>query len=1236
MSRWTKRATWLIFAVVLGSALPAGAAPADEQSLIAVLQSDKPAAEKAAACRSLKTVGTARAVPALAPLLADKDLSYWARYALGTMPCPEAGAALRDALAKASGVIRSGIIDSIGERADREAVPALAELVRGDDPQVVASAAVALGRIGGAEAAQALRTARGKAPAAAQPAIADGLLLAAERFLAAGDKKSAAAIYRELGEPPAPEYVRTAAFRGLVLASDDQATALLAKAFAGNDRAAQRAALQLVREVRGEGVTKAIAEMIAGAAPADQAPLIEALRQRGDPAAAPAVIVAAESPAPEVRAAALAALGTLGDASIAARLAEVAAKAAGPDQDAAREALAQLRDPKVREVLVAALPKATPAVQAEIVRALGRRLEKAAVPMLVKMAETGDDATRPAALRSLAALADAGAAGDLIRLLRQAKTDAERDAAEQALAAACGRGERPEASVALVLAGMKDAPVAVRASLLRVAGRVGGAEALQALRAGLTDGDATIREAALRTMADFSGPEAAPDLLKLAADAPVPGQRVLAVRGYWRLVGLADRRPTAERWKMCEVAMAIAQRPEEKKLGLTEMAKVPHVGALKLAESLASDEAVAAEAQAACVQIAAALMATQPVEAKAALQKIADTAKDENLRAQAAKALGAVDQHVGYITAWLVAGPYRQAGKQCRELFDIPFPPERPGAADVQWKPAPAPADPSLAWQVDLLSVVDADQCVVYAKSRVYSPREQRVRLEIGSDDGIKLWLNGKLAHSNNVLRPLKAGSDQADAVLQEGWNDFLAKITQNNMGCGLCIRVRGPGGGTLEGLRSEASAAVETNPLNKESESMNRRDFLKVSAAGAGVVAGLASAGSVAHGAAAEPAASAAPAAPAEFVVPPGVIDDRAKWTKITLDKTFRSEGVAVGDINKDGKLDIMAGEVWYEAPDWKMHEIATPGTYNAAGGYSKCFQNYAMDVNGDGWIDSLVITFPGQDAVWFENPQGKPGPWKRRVLAKNACNETPLFADLLGNGKPVLIFPSNGRMAWFGVPKDLEGLWDIHAISEAKAPGCVQFSHGLGLGDINGNGRNDVLIKEGWWEAPEDRTQGPWKFHAVSLGQDCADLLVYDVDGDGLNDVITSSAHKYGIWWHQQVRNGAEITFKQHDIFPNLFSESHALVLADINGDGVKDFVVGKRFWAHGPKGDPGAAEPAVLYWIEIKRPEKGKVEFVPHLIDHDSGAGTQFVVCDMNGDGKLDVVISNKKGVYVFLQK
>jgi len=369
-------------------------------------------------------------------------------------------------------------------------------------------------------------------------------------------------------------------------------------------------------------------------------------------------------------------------------------------------------------------------------------------------------------------------------------------------------------------------------------------------------------------------------------------------------------------------------------------------------------------------------------------------------------------------------------------------------------------------------------------------------------------------------------------------------------------------------------------------------------------------------------------------FVGVPASAND-VRFKKIVVDQTFRAEGVAVGDVNHDGKIDVLAGDVWYAAPDWKMHEVRPVGQYDGSKGYSNCFANFAQDVNGDGWVDSIIIGLPGGPCLWYENPKNKTGPWPERKVADSACNETPVCLDLLGNGREVPLFAvrPQGIMAWFSVPQDLTGLWNMHIIAGPDAPGTKKYSHGLGVGDVNGDSRNDVLIKEGWWEAPRDRTKADWKFHPANLGPDCADILVYDVDGDGDSDVITSSAHNYGIWWFEQLPGPDRPRFDLH-LISKEFSQPHAIRLVDMNGDGTKDLVTGKRYFAHQGK-DPGGHEPAVLYWFELRRLKQGKVKFVPHKIDDNSGVGTQFVVADVNADSKPDIVTSNKKGVHVFLQ-
>jgi hypothetical protein len=368
--------------------------------------------------------------------------------------------------------------------------------------------------------------------------------------------------------------------------------------------------------------------------------------------------------------------------------------------------------------------------------------------------------------------------------------------------------------------------------------------------------------------------------------------------------------------------------------------------------------------------------------------------------------------------------------------------------------------------------------------------------------------------------------------------------------------------------------------------------------------------------------------------------------WKKTVLDSAFRAEGVAIADVNRDGKMDVLNGEAWYEAPSWKRHEIQPLGKYEGLRGYSHTFACWTEDLNGDGWPDLIVIDFPGTPCYWLENPQGADGHWKKHEIWHSACNETPQYVDLLGTGKRVLVMgwqprgqDNMGQMAYFTPGSDPTALWQMHPISPPSTPGMVvpgthRFSHGLGIGDLNGDGRLDVICTAGWWEQPAAVDDKPWKFHPAALGEACADMFAYDVDGDGKADVISSSAHKYGIWWYQNKGGGDSPTFIRHDLFPKLVSETHALHCVDINGDGLKDLVTGKRFWSHG-RNEPGADGPAMLYWFEARKGGDGLTTFLPHVIDDDSGIGTQFVVADVNGDKLPDVVVSNKKGTFVFEQ-
>jgi len=360
--------------------------------------------------------------------------------------------------------------------------------------------------------------------------------------------------------------------------------------------------------------------------------------------------------------------------------------------------------------------------------------------------------------------------------------------------------------------------------------------------------------------------------------------------------------------------------------------------------------------------------------------------------------------------------------------------------------------------------------------------------------------------------------------------------------------------------------------------------------------------------------------------------------FKRTRLDGEFRAEGVAVGDFNCDGKPDVGAGSVYYAAPDWKMVPVWEKAEVFPVKGYSPVFCCFADDVNADGRTDLIEVDYPGKQTWWYENPGPRGGPWQKREGIAVTNNESPLFDDLTGDGQREMICgyspdPKNTDgpakcMIFAGPGANPDEPWPIHVISKPDAPGTRKYAHGLGVGDLNGDGRRDVLIPQGWWEAPQDRAQGPWAFHPAPLGEDAAHMVVDDFDGDGDNDVVSSSAHRYGVWWHEQTPEG----WKTHEIDKS-FSQTHAVCLVDINGDGLNDFVTGKRWYAHNGR-DPGAEEPALLVWYELRR-QRGRPAWTRHTIDDDSGVGTQFEVADLNADGLLDVVTSNKKGVYYFEQ-
>jgi len=985
----------------------AAAQSRDELQLLNILKSSAPLQEKDAACAELKRIGTPRSVPALAELLTDAQLSHSARYVLESMPGPEAGLALIEALDKTSGLTLAGIIHSLGRRREEAAVPKITGLLANSDPNVAGAAAATLGRIGGAQAVDALSAALSHIHAT-QPrnAMVDALLAAANQALAQGSRDKASVMFDKLYRLPVPDHVRAACYCGLIAAADrTRALELMKTAILGDDVPIRTAALEMAREVGGSEVTGVLGGALAMVAPPGQVALIEALRQRGDTAAAPALIVMAKSPDSEVCVAALGALGDLGDDKAVSILMESAGSTDEVQKRAARQALLVLRHGNVTSVLISRLTTGQPAAQAEAGRALAGRGDREAVADLMAVVKKGSDPARKAAFLTLGQLSDAAHIASLVRLVVEAGDETSRTQARDSLRAACRRlrswGVGVDAEP--IVAGLGSGDSRARAALLQAAGAFADPQIRAALRSVLSDEDESLREAAIFALCETRDPELLPDLLNLANGASDPALCIQAVRGY---IGLATDRDSveltdAQRVDALKQILPKTTRPEEKWLLLAGLAKLPDHQALEISLMMLEDAGTRAEAAQAVIEIAASLKETHADAARAALKKVLAMAIEPEQRQAAEKALDEINMLAG-----------------------LP----------------PTPA------------------------------------------------------------------------------------------------------------------------------------------------------------------------------------------FSRLKLDGAFRSEGVAVADFNRDGRLDIATGNILYSGPDWRPRPmLSSPKEYNPEG-YSEEFLCFAEELDGDGWTDLIVVGFPGAKTRWLCNPARSGETWREYTAVEKTGNESPDWIDVDKDGNKELLFVSEEGMAFARPSTDPTKPWPIRVIAGPNDP---RPGHGLGVGDINGDGRDDVVCPEGWWEAPADAASEPWVFHKAKIGFEApAQIVVLDVDGDGDSDVVSSGAHRYGLWWYEQTKEG----WTPHEI-DHTISQLHALHSADLNGDGLPDLVTGKRFWAH-REGDDGIDDPAIVCWFELRR-EGGKPSWVRHDIDSDSGVGLHFQIVDLDDDGLLDIVTSNKKGVYLFRQ-
>ncbi|MEE9170019.1 MAG: HEAT repeat domain-containing protein, partial [bacterium] len=669
-----------------------------EKRLSGMLRTDATPAGKQFICKQLSVMGSKESVPALAEMLTDPTTSDMARYALERIPHGSADKALRKALPKTHGKVKVGIINTLGRRRDAKSVSDLRKLINNTDPMVASAAVAALGEIANKNAAKELKKAMSQTTGNLRMQVSDSYLKCADEFAAQGKLSKALEIYQELYKPGEPKSIRFAALRGWIRTSPENATEIILDVLKSDGPEVHPIAIGILDEINEPNSIIAIAAELPNLSIQDQVQLITLMAGRSEPGLRLATTDAAKSIHIDVRIAALKALATLGDESVVTLLAEAAAKE-GPESETARESLYRLAGLKTDETILANIGSVDAKIKVELIRSVGKREIYAAKNTLLETATHENAEVRLESIRVLKIVSDKSDLPTIVDLLVQAQDDSERLELEKTVVAVAHKIPDKGSRAKAVLDALPFAEdIIVRTSLLKVLGKMGDKSALPVLRAGLDDSNEEVRVSSIRALSEWPGSEPVADLLKIARTSKNKIHKVLALRGYIRLIRMDNKIAADAAVDMYKQAMDLASDMSEKRMVLSGLSDVSALVALTMAADYLGEPSLRPEAEAAVVGIAGNILGSYPDESESALQRISQTSENESYRQRALELMGLFEKFEDYLVAWQVSGPYMMDGGK---LLDYAFAPEKPGDQNVVWQIMPAGTNPDNSWRLE-------------------------------------------------------------------------------------------------------------------------------------------------------------------------------------------------------------------------------------------------------------------------------------------------------------------------------------------------------------------------------------------------------------------------------------------------------------------------------------------------------------------------------------------------------
>lgn len=780
--------------------------PEIEKKLVSILK--EPGTTKDAKryiCRWLVIVGSDACVDIVADLLTDPDLSHPARMVLEPMKSEKAGAALRNALPKLNGKLLAGVIGSIGVRRDVNAISELAKLANNTDQIISETAMAALGNIGTDASAQVLE--KIKPSKNLERAWARSLATAAARLAEAGDKKRASELFSKLFAENQPPPVRLAACVGLVNnMSRDNAVEFLITQLKSKDIKIQRAALSALRMCPDVEVSNAVANRLTELDSDTQVLALGIFTDLENTKIRQAALKLAQTAIEtRVRVAALRCLAKHGEADDVVAIATIATS----NPELANEVTATLQNmgkPGVDAAILKLIESKDAAQRSIAVNVLASRRVESVLPDLIKMLKSQDAALAAEAARAIGIVGKPEHVSELATVAANTENQQLRDSAVNAIKSIVRKtSDKAKLSPVIIECINKAKNIQNKTALFQILVLTAGNEALDFVVKSLNSDNNEIKTTAFETLVSWNEDTAVPHLLEIAKNSADEKRAIVALRdGLLRLAELEDISPV-KRAQILQEAFKVAKRQEEKKRIISILGEIPALNAIETLRVISENTEFRNDCHQAIIKLARQVGAVYPEQTINILEQVKSTTQNDEIRKQAEQTINAVKNAGlsmdGYILAWLIVGPFTKEGKDGNALFSEVFPPEQAGSK-VDWKPYTVPANKKAGLvEFDKMNSFKGENRVAYLRTTIVSETDQNAMLEVGSDDGVKIWLNGKVVHSNNTVRPCSPGQDKVKIKLNKGNNTLLIKVTQGGGEWALSCRICSPDGKPLSNI---------------------------------------------------------------------------------------------------------------------------------------------------------------------------------------------------------------------------------------------------------------------------------------------------------------------------------------------------------------------------------------------------------------------------------------------------